>query len=52
MFSFALCQCSFKSRQAIKEEDARQEQARRERPEADRQQGAHFPGNLLEQRQQ
>jgi hypothetical protein len=41
-----------KSRPAIKEEDARRDQARREWPEADRQQGVPSAGNLLEQRHQ
>jgi hypothetical protein len=37
---------------AIKEEDARRDQARRKWPEADRQHGVLSAGNLLEQRQQ
>jgi hypothetical protein len=37
-----------KSRHAIREEDARRDQARRKWPEADRQQGVLSAGNLLE----
>jgi len=40
--------CPLKSRPAIKEEDARRDQARREWPEADREQGVLSVGNLLE----